>query len=527
MSSAFDPSKTTYSFMRGLVEADVNPLNNKSRTLPLLNPINKYGRTFHMAWFAFFCAFLSWFAFPPLLHGALKKDLVLTTAQVGNSNIIGLLATLFVRLLVGPLCDRYGARYVMVGVLVAGAIPTACVPAIGHHMSGVQGLYAIRFFIGILGGTFVPCVVWTTQFFDRSIVGRANGLAAGWGNAGAGVAFFSMVNVQEALFVGGKNLGESWRLAFVVLPLPILVITAITILLFGHDTPTGPWATRHLHAQGRAVDTNALDRAFSNDGKSYGMTEQESLGSASGNITPPHSTQPQADKKPAPADIERGQVDEQIGTIETLPDEPTFVDTLKVLIHPQALYLGLSYMCSFGCELAIEGVLSNIYIQRAKKVDHAVWSEQLGGNWASMFGLLNIVMRPLGGYIADKLFLYTGDARSKKYWNTALNTFHGAMFLAAGLSPQLSVHHLIALTSFVSIGLCAANGANFSIVPHVFPKRNGVISGATGSWGNLGGVFGALIFRFNGTDYPKALWTIGALILAVQCVVIWIPMPRK
>jgi NNP family nitrate/nitrite transporter-like MFS transporter len=55
------------------------------------------------------------------------------------------------------------------------------------HLTNPRGLIALRFFVGILGGTFVPCQVWCTGFFDKNIMGTANSLAAGIGNAGGGV----------------------------------------------------------------------------------------------------------------------------------------------------------------------------------------------------------------------------------------------------------------------------------------------------------------------------------------------------
>ena len=58
--------------------------------------------------------------------------------------------------------------------------------SIVHRRSGRSGLagtafnagalYTLRFFIGILGGTFVMCQAWTTAFFDKSVVGTANAL---------------------------------------------------------------------------------------------------------------------------------------------------------------------------------------------------------------------------------------------------------------------------------------------------------------------------------------------------------------
>jgi NNP family nitrate/nitrite transporter-like MFS transporter len=55
-------------------------------------------------------AFWSWYAYPPLLTDVIKKDLKLSTAEVSNSNVIALVATLLVRLCAGYLCDFFGPR---------------------------------------------------------------------------------------------------------------------------------------------------------------------------------------------------------------------------------------------------------------------------------------------------------------------------------------------------------------------------------------------------------------------------------
>lgn len=62
----------------------------------------------------------------------------------------------------------------------------------------------------------------------------------------------------------------------------------------------------------------------------------------------------------------------------------------------------------------------------------------------------------------------------------------------------------------------AGNGANFSYVPHVHPQANGVVSGITGAMGNLGGIIGAIIFRYNGMDYAKSFWILGILSIAMN-----------
>ncbi len=90
--------------------------------------------------------------------------------------------SLIVRLIAGPACDHFGPRVTFAACLLLGALPTA----LAGTISGPAGLYVLRFFIGILGGSFVPCQVWSTGFFDKNVVGTSNALTAGWGNAGGG-----------------------------------------------------------------------------------------------------------------------------------------------------------------------------------------------------------------------------------------------------------------------------------------------------------------------------------------------------
>ncbi len=116
----------------------------------------------------------------------IKKDLNLTQVDIANSNIVSLVATLLVRLTAGTACDRFGPRWTFAAILIMGAIPTA----LAGTVTTVQGLFILRFFIGILGGSFIPCQVWTTGYFDKSVVGTATSLTAGLGNAGSGVTYF-------------------------------------------------------------------------------------------------------------------------------------------------------------------------------------------------------------------------------------------------------------------------------------------------------------------------------------------------
>lgn len=164
--------------------------------------------------------------------------------EVANSNIIALTATLIVRLIAGPLCDHIGPRLTFAACLLAGAVPTF----LAGLVTNASGIYALRFFIGILGGSFVPCQVWTTGFFDKNIVGTANALAGGLGNLGGGITYFVMPAVYKALVSDGLASHKAWRVSFVV-PGILIVFVAICLVTLCEDTPTGKWNERIAAAE--------------------------------------------------------------------------------------------------------------------------------------------------------------------------------------------------------------------------------------------------------------------------------------
>ena len=156
---------------------------------------------------------------------------------MANSNIVSLVATLAVRFIAGPLCDMIGPRKVFSLILLVGCIPIGLAPLI----KDATGLYIIRLFIGILGGSFVPCQVWCTGWFDKNVVGTANALSGGWGNAGGGITYFIMPAVYDSLVHRwGHSPGQAWRLTFLV-PLSCLIVCGLGLLLLCEDTPTGKW----------------------------------------------------------------------------------------------------------------------------------------------------------------------------------------------------------------------------------------------------------------------------------------------
>ncbi|ORY11924.1 nitrate transporter-like protein [Clohesyomyces aquaticus] len=483
---------------------EINPYNKKAKSIPIFNPVDKYGRVFFFSYLGFFIAFWSWYAFPPLLTVTIKKDLHLSQTEVANSNIISLTATLLVRLIAGPLCDKFGPRLTFVGCLLAGAIPSALAGTIHNAM----GLYFIRFFVGVLGSTFVPCQVWTTGFFDRNVVGTANALVGGWGNSGGGITYFVMPAIFDSL-VHSANLKPhvAWRVAFIV-PFILITTTAVAMLLLTEDTPTGKWADR-------------MNAVPSSDGTivtaTGGLADKPS---ATGSLS-------SSDEKKVPTNDNVEAAEGEITIIDEVQHEvvqtPTLKEAFAVVCNMQTLTLCAAYVFSFGAELAINSILGAYYLKNFKYL-----GQTKSGRWAAMFGLLNVITRPLGGFIGDLIYKFTnGSLWAKKFWIHFVGIAAGIFLIIIGQLNPKKLDEMVGLIAVMAIFLEAGNGANFALVPHVHPHANGILSGLVGASGNLGGVIFAIIFRYNKTDYSRVFWIIGIIAIGLNLAFIWVrPIPK-
>jgi NNP family nitrate/nitrite transporter-like MFS transporter len=458
----------------------------------------------------------------------------LTSDQVANSNIIALVATLLVRLVAGPACDRFGPRYTFAGCLLIGAIPTF----LSGTAYNVHQLYALRFFIGILGGSFVPCQVWTTGFFDKNIVGTANSIAAGFGNAGGGITYFAMPAIYNS-FVTQQGLTPhvAWRVSFVV-PGILIVSVATLLILLCPDTPTGKWSERMQAAPEKhaAIEsTTIVDIPGHVSEKDTKTADLSSNGTYSPNTqtrsnSTTNSDEKKSDIKPHTSSDPEAQFGEQRDLDETtttntsaeIIQPPTLAQILAISSSPQTLVTGAAYFCTFGAELAVNSILGSYYTQRFPSLD-----AQQTGNWAAMFGLMNVVWRPLGGVVGDVAYHYThGSVWAKKILLHAYGVGTGVMLLVIGLVDPGEIGSMVALVAVgLAFFLAGANGLTFSLVPHVHPSANGVVSGFTGACGNLGGIVFAVIFRY-GSGYATSIWIIGAVVIGINVAVCWIkPVP--
>lgn len=441
---------------------------------------------------------------------------------------MALCATLLVRVVAGPLCDRFGPRNTFAGCLIVGAIPSFCAGGVYN----ASGLMAVRFFVGILGGSFVPCQVWTTGFFDKNIVGTANSLTAGFGNAGGGITYFVMPAIVNSLIHSqGYSLHVAWRVAFVV-PSVLIMCTAVLMVLLCPDTPVGKWSEREQFAE-QSLRKHAMVGAVVPGELSAEGPEKKAVSPTSSEDG--HQDQDRKDVMPPPGEIQYGDHEAHLTAeqmYETAKGEvvrkPTFKEILPILKSPQVLVTTAAYFCSFGAELAINSILGGYYSAQFTRNGKPL-NAQEAGNWAAMFGLLNVVCRPLGGFISDQLYKRTGHSLwAKKMWMHFCALCTGAFLIAIGVLNSKHEATMYGLVAGMAFFLEAGNGANFSLVPHVFPYANGIISGLTGAAGNMGGIIFSVIFREVGSaHYGKSIWIIGVITIGLNLAVSWIrPIPK-
>jgi len=219
---------------------------SKATSIKLFSFSTPQMRAFHLTWMAFFVCFFAWFACAPLMP-VIKGEFGLTPAQIANINIAAVAITIVVRLIIGPLCDRYGPRKAYTGLLLLGAIPVLGVAAAQTY----ESFLFFRLLIGAVGASFVITQYHTSVMFAPNVVGTANAAAAGWGNAGGGVVQSTMPLLMAAMVMLGVNQAMGWRAALIV-PGVLMLLMAVLYYRYTQDCPDGNYD--ELRAAGVALE---------------------------------------------------------------------------------------------------------------------------------------------------------------------------------------------------------------------------------------------------------------------------------
>ena len=218
-------------------------------------------RTFWITSIAFFLCFFAWFGIVPFMPDVVK-ELGLTPDQKWNSVILAVTGTVFARLIIGKLCDKYGPRLCYTWLLILGSIP---VILCGLVQTPLQFLLC-RLFIGFIGASFVITQVHTSLMFGSNIVGTANATSAGWGNLGGGANRLGMPLIAAAVIGFGIAETDAWRYSMIIAGI-VCFIMGIVYFFFTQDTPNGNF--KELKESGQSVSTKKDEVGFIEALKDY------------------------------------------------------------------------------------------------------------------------------------------------------------------------------------------------------------------------------------------------------------------
>jgi NNP family nitrate/nitrite transporter-like MFS transporter len=155
----------------------------------------------------------------------------------------------------------------------------------------------------------------------------------------------------------------------------------------------------------------------------------------------------------------------------------TLAENLSVLRRsPMAWVLSLFYFLTFGGFVAL-----SIYLPTLLRDLFNLTATDAGARTAG-FVLLATAMRPIGGWLADRV----GGGRVLVGVFVAIACY--GLLMGYAWMPTFTVG---ALGAAAALGL--GNGAVFKLVPQYFPKETGTVTGLVGAFGGLGGFFPPLV----------------------------------
>jgi len=427
-------------------------------------------RILHLSWIAFFITFVIWFNHAPLL-AAMRETMGLTDQQIKTLLILNVALTIPARIIIGMLVDSFGPKRIYSFLLMVSAL--LC---FGFAVAqDFEQLALMRFLLGFAGAGFVIGIRMISEWYPARQAGIAQGIYGGWGNVGSAGAAISLPTI--ALLFGGD---DGWRYAIACTGALAFVYSFI-YYFSTHDTPKGS-------TYFKPKKSGALEISSKKDFILY-LIMNIPMYAALGVLT----------WKLSPANI--GMLDAGVTNIiyAVLIGLYAFqafrmyqvnahvfkaeVPEIERYEFSQVAILNLSYMVTFGSELAIISMLPLYFM------DTFQLSAAGAGLVASVFAGLNLIMRPAGGWFSDMF--------GRKL--TLVVIMFGLIIgyiLMSQINASWSLAMAIVVTIFCSLFVNAGNGAVFAVVPLIKRRLTGQIAGMTGAYGNVGAVTFLTVLSF-------------------------------
>ena len=431
----------------------------------------------HMSWLAFFISFMVWFNFAPLM-ASIRETFGLSDQEVKLLLILNVALTIPARIIIGMLVDKYGPK-ITFSVLLASA---SFICFLFAFADSYEKLATYRFLLGFVGAGFVIGIRLVSEWFPAKQVGTAEGIYGGWGNFGSAGAAIALPTI--ALWIGGD---DGWRWA--------VATTGVLALLFSFvfyfSVSNNPKGTTYF----KPKNLGAMEVSDKGDFYLYCLMTAPlyiALGVLAWKIGPANldifST------------IETSIIYLSLLVLYTYQvlqiwriNKGLFTSNSKPIaqIHrykfKQVAVLNLSYMITFGSELAVISFLPLFFFDTFKET--ANLSITQAALIASVFAGLNLIMRPAGGMLSDHY------GRKKTLIITLAGSAIGFLMMGQ-INAEWSIAAAIGVMVFASIFVNAGNGAVFAVVPLVKRRLTGQVAGTTGAFGNVGGVTFLTVLSF-------------------------------
>ncbi len=422
----------------------------------------------HLSWMAFFITFVVWFNLAPLLQ-AIAHSLGLTSSEIKTLLLLNVALAIPARIIIGMLTDHYGPRKIYSALLLASSVPCFM-----FAMADTFAQAAIaRFLLGFVGAGFVIGIRMVSEWFPANELGTAEGIYGGWGNFGSAVAAFTLPTI--ALWFGGE---DGWRYS--------IILTGVMCFLFSFifyfnvsDTPKGSTYFKPKHSGAMEVTSKGdLILLIIMKIPLFGALALLTWKLSPGNV---------------------GLLSSLAATvIYTTLVLLFFYDSYKAIkanklvlteevpeVHrykfKQVAVLNVLYFATFGSELAVVSMLP-LFFGETFDLDPVK-----AGMVASAYAFMNLVSRPGGGWISDRM----GRRSTLLFLTAGLAVGYFVMSLVGSSWPLwLAVVAAMACSFFVQAG----EGAVFAVVPLIKRRLTGQIAGMTGAYGNVGAVVYLTIF---------------------------------
>ncbi|QPJ61913.1 MAG: NarK/NasA family nitrate transporter [Candidatus Nitronauta litoralis] len=424
----------------------------------------------HLSWIAFFLTFVSWFNFAPF-NTTLASTMFLDEGQIRVLMIANVALTIPARIVIGSLVDALGPKRVFVSILIySGAVSFMFALA-----QDFNDLLIARLLMGVAGAGFVVGIKMIAEWFPRESMGFAQGIYAGWGNFGAAAAVFGLPLIASFF---APEMG--WRIASFLTGAACL-LWAFGYFLLARDKE-GPRNGFRLGME-QAIEVSSKGDLFLQI--IMLVPVYTALGFLVFKLTIPPAVWLTPSQFWSILFVFSGLfawnavtcVRSNLDNLAS-PSQPERDYAFK-----QILILSLVYALTFGSELAVISMfpefLENTF----------AFSVTTAGVLGSCFAAFNLITRPCGGLLADKLgrrrvlFFLVANA-GICYW------------LMSYITSAWPVNVALGLAVVCSILIQTGNGACFSMVPLIRRDLTGQLAGLAGAYGNVGAVLFLTVLTF-------------------------------